>query len=288
MVITMNKLAKVLSVVLSIVMVVGVCVVMFSTAFAADKPTFSLNVVSEDATSAVVSVKLESGKFQNGTFKVNLSGNATACTKIARGDALRAAEAEAEDSGNIITFAPNAATGMAALASTADLGTSGVYVQFTLSKKSNADITKADVTLTVADIDANVVNNLPGTAPATTTTTSKATETTTTTTKSSETTTTTGGSSETTTTTKTSGSTATTASTATSAESGSTTTTTTAGGSTPTTAATGTPATTAGGQDTTSTVVNPSTGDGMTASAGIVAVLALSAAAVVALRKKED
>ncbi|MBQ8574663.1 MAG: LPXTG cell wall anchor domain-containing protein [Clostridia bacterium] len=79
----MNKFAKIAS----IVMAIALAVSMITFAFAASAATFSLNVVEESDTEVVVSVKLESGSFAAVRFLVEAtSDNIGACKEIVPAD----------------------------------------------------------------------------------------------------------------------------------------------------------------------------------------------------------
>lgn len=156
----MKILKKSLSIFMAIAMLLSM-VPMFASA--ATVPVFSLNRVSEDNSTIVVSVNLESGSFTNGTFRITYQGNVNRCTKISKGSALKAAEDYADENGEIIAYAPNSSTAMVSVASTGKgMSQKGEYFLFTLQKKTSAEITRADVNLKVADTDAKVWNKISG------------------------------------------------------------------------------------------------------------------------------
>jgi len=305
----MNKIAKILSVVLSASIALTVAVVTLVSALAADTPVFSLTKVSEDDTTYVVSVNLESGKFNNCCFEIKTSDNLTKCTKIEKGTVLKTAMLDMEN----VVPASNAETAKATIASVEALDGKGSYFVFTFEKKAGAKIGAADFTITENDIGAKVENNVPALVVETTTEkpveTTKAPETTTeakevettteaeeveTTTEAKEVETTTEAKEVETTTEAEEVETTTEAEeveTTTEAEEVETTTEAAAAEDDTTTAAEADDTTTVVVEDGTTAeavVVNPNTGDSATASAAIVALLAISGAAVVALRKKED
>ena len=160
-----KKFKSILSIFMALIMIFAIFPVadidLNAAAYVKNKPTFSLNVVIDDDTTAVVSVKLESGSFTNGTFKINLANNVATCTKAVKSDAFKDICSNAEDKGAIITFAPSSETAMVAVASTIDLDQTGEYFLFTLTKKK--ELTQSDVSLSVFDIEADVINNLPQT-----------------------------------------------------------------------------------------------------------------------------
>ena len=69
----MNKIAKILSAVLSVTLVIGVTVAMLVSAFAASAPKFSVNVVSESKDEVKVAFTLVDGSFTAIDFRVNAS-----------------------------------------------------------------------------------------------------------------------------------------------------------------------------------------------------------------------
>ena len=344
LVITMNKIAKILSVVLSVSLVIGVTVAMLVSAFAVTAPKFSLSVVEDTKDSVKLAFSLESGSITSCGVKVkaadwNNPNKTTGLTikSVERGQAYRDFATAHENDKVPPLLATNSDNGFgeAAFASTAAYSEKGVMLYFTFAKGNSAKekINPSDIIVEfdgVVDGSNNAVtptldNKIP--APATTTTTTKKADVTTTTTKKADvtttttkkadvtttttkkadvTTTTTKKADVTTTTTKKADDTTTTTkkaedvTTTTKAAEDVTTTTKAAEDVTTTTkaaddvttstktddAATTAPATTAA--DSNGDVVNPETGDRLTASAAVVALLAVSGAAVVALRKKED
>ncbi len=336
LVITMNKIAKILSVVLSVSLVIGVTVAMLVSAFAVTAPKFSLSVAEETKDSVKLALSLESGSITSCGIKVkaadwNNPNKTTGLTikSVERGQAYRdfATAHENDKVPPIIVINSDNGFGEAAFASTEAYAEKGVMLYFTFAKGNSAKA-KIDSSDIVVEFDGTVDGNnnavtptldnkIPAPATTTTTTTTKKADVTTTTTKKADvTTTTTKKADVTTTTTKKADVTTTTTkkaddTTTTKAAEDVTTTTKAAEDVTTTTKAvddvttkaadddvttstkTDDVATTAPAADTTTAgsngdVVNPETGDRLTASAAVVALLAISGAAVVALRKKED
>ena len=328
----MNKIAKNLSVVLSVSLVIGVTVAMLVSAFAVTAPKFSISVAEESKDSVKLALCLESGSINSCGVYVkaadwNNPNKTTGLTikSVERGQAFRdfATAHENDKVPPLIAINTDRGFGEASFASVAAYSEKGVMLYFTFAKgnSAKAKIEPSDI---IVEFDGTVDgNNNPVTptldnkipAPATTTTTKKADVTTTT--KKADVTTTTTKKADVTTTTKKADVTTTTkaaedVTTTTKAAEDVTTTTKAAEDVTTTTKAaedvtTTTKAaddvtsstksddvvTTAPAADTTtaassSDVVNPETGDRLTASAAVVALLAISGAAVVALRKKED
>ncbi len=355
LVITMNKIAKILSVVLSVSLVIGVTVAMLVSAFAVTAPKFSISVAEENKDSVKLALCLESGSITSCGVNVKAAdwdnpNKTTGLTikSVERGPAFRdfATAHENDEVPPLVAISTKSGFGRAAFASVAAYSEKGVMLYFTFAKGNSAKA-KIDSSDIIVEFDGSVDgNNNPVTptldnkipAPATTTTTTttkkadvttttkkadvttttKKADVTTTTTKKADVTTTTKAAEDVTTTTKAAEDVTTTTkaaedvTTTTKAAEDVTTTTKAAEDVTTTTKAaedvtTTTKAaeditsstksddvvTTAPAADTTtaassSDVVNPETGDRLTASAAVVALLAISGAAVVALRKKED
>ena len=286
LVITMNKIAKILSVVLSVSLVIGVTVAMLVSAFAVTAPKFSISVAEESKDSVKLALCLESGSITSCGVNVkaadwNNPNKTTGLTikSVERGPAFRdfATAHENDEVPPLVAISTKSGFGRAAFASVAAYSEKGVMLYFTFAKGNSAKA-KIDSSDIIVEFDGSVDgNNNPVTptldnkipAPATTTTTTKAAEDVTTTTKAAEdVTTTTKAAEDVTTTTK-------------------------AADDVTSSTKSDDVVTTAPAADTTtaassSDVVNPETGDRLTASAAVVALLAISGAAVVALRKKED
>ena len=335
LVITMNKIAKILSVVLSISLVIGVTVAMLVSAFAVTAPKFSISVAEESKDSVKLALCLESGSINSCGVYVkaadwNNPNKTTGLTikSVERGQAFRdfATAHENDKVPPLIAINTDRGFGEASFASVAAYSEKGVMLYFTFAKgnSAKAKIEPSDIIVEFdGTVDGNnnpvtptLDNKIPAPATTTTTTTTKKADVTTTTKKADVTTTTTKKADVTTTTKKADVTTTTKAAedvtTTTKAAEDVTTTTKAAEDVTTTTKAaedvtTTTKAaddvtsstksddvvTTAPAADTTtaassSDVVNPETGDRLTASAAVVALLAISGAAVVALRKKED
>ena len=322
LVITMNKIAKILSVVLSVSLVIGVTVAMLVSAFAVTAPKFSISVAEESKDSVKLALCLESGSITSCGVNVkaadwNNPNKTTGLTikSVERGQAFRdfATAHENDKVPPLSTTNSEGGYGAASFASVAAYSEKGVMFYFTFAKgnSAKAKIEPSDIIVEFdGTVDGNnnpvtptLDNKIPAPATTTTTTTKKADVTTTTkkadvttTTKKADVTTTTKKADVTTTTKKADVTTTTKAAedvtTTTKAAEDVTTTTKVADDVTSSTKSDDV-VTTAPAADTTtaassSDVVNPETGDRLTASAAVVALLAISGAAVVALRKKED
>lgn len=331
----MNKIAKILSVVLSVSLVIGVTVAMLVSAFAVTAPKFSISVAEESKDSVKLALCLESGSINSCGVNVkaadwNNPNKTTGLTikSVERGQAFRdfATAHENDKVPPLIAINTDRGFGEASFASVAAYSEKGVMLYFTFAKGNSAKA-KIDSSDIIVEFDGTVDGNnnpvtptldnkIPAPATTTTTTTTKKADVTTTTKKADVTTTTTKKADVTTTTTKKADVTTTTkkadVTTTTKAAEDVTTTTKAAEDVTTTTKAaedvttttkvaeditsstkSDDVVTTAPAADTTtaassSDVVNPETGDRLTASAAVVALLAISGAAVVALRKKED
>ena len=335
LVITMNKIAKILSVVLSVSLVIGVTVAMLVSAFAVTAPKFSISVAEESKDSVKLALCLESGSITSCGVNVKAAdwdnpNKTTGLTikSVERGPAFRdfATAHENDEVPPLVAISTKSGFGRAAFASVAAYSEKGVMLYFTFAKGNSAKA-KIDSSDIIVEFDGSVDGNnnpvtptldnkIPAPATTTTTTTTKKADVTTTTKKADVTTTTTKKADVTTTTKKADVTTTTKAAedvtTTTKAAEDVTTTTKAAEDVTTTTKAaedvttttkvvddvtsstkSDDVVTTAPAADTTtaassSDVVNPETGDRLTASAAVVALLAISGAAVVALRKKED
>ena len=315
LVITMNKIAKILSVVLSVSLVIGVTVAMLVSAFAVTAPKFSISVAEESKDSVKLALCLESGSITSCGVNVkaadwNNPNKTTGLTikSVERGPAFRdfATAHENDEVPPLVAISTKSGFGRAAFASVAAYSEKGVMLYFTFAKgnSAKANIDSSDIIVEFdGSVDGNnnpvtptLDNKIPAPAPAPTTTTTKKADVTTTTkkadvtttTKKADVTTTTKAAEDVTTTTKAAEDVTTT----TKAAEDVTTTTKAAEDITSSTKSDDV-VTTAPAADTTtaassSDVVNPETGDRLTASAAVVALLAISGAAVVALRKKED
>lgn len=323
LVITMNKIAKILSVVLSVSLVIGVTVAMLVSAFAVTAPKFSISVAEESKDSVKLALCLESGSINSCGVYVkaadwNNPNKTTGLTikSVERGQAFRdfATAHENDKVPPLIAINTDRGFGEASFASVAAYSEKGVMLYFTFAKgnSAKAKIEPSDIIVEFdGTVDGNnnpvtptLDNKIPAPATTTTTTTTKKADVTTTTKKADVTTTTTKKADVTTTTKKADVTTTTKKAdvTTTKAAEDVTTTTKAAEDVTTTTKAaeditsstkSDDVVTTAPAADTTtaassSDVVNPETGDRLTASAAVVALLAISGAAVVALRKKED
>ena len=333
LVITMNKIAKILSVVLSVSLVIGVTVAMLVSAFAVTAPKFSISVAEESKDSVKLALCLESGSINSCGVYVkaadwNNPNKTTGLTikSVERGQAFRdfATAHENDKVPPLIAINTDRGFGEASFASVAAYSEKGVMLYFTFAKgnSAKAKIEPSDIIVEFdGTVDGNnnpvtptLDNKIPAPATTTTTTTTKKADVTTTTKKADVTTTTTKKADVTTTTKKADVTTTTKkadVTTTTKAAEDVTTTTKAAEDVTTTKAAEDVTTTTKAAEDITSStksddvvttapaadtttaasssdVVNPETGDRLTASAAVVALLAISGAAVVALRKKED
>ena len=304
LVITMNKIAKILSVVLSVSLVIGVTVAMLVSAFAVTAPKFSISVAEESKDSVKLALCLESGSITSCGVNVKAAdwdnpNKTTGLTikSVERGPAFRdfATAHENDEVPPLVAISTKSGFGRAAFASVAAYSEKGVMLYFTFAKGNSAKA-KIDSSDIIVEFDGSVDGNnnpvtptldnkIPAPATTTTTTTTKKADVTTTTKKADVTTTTTKKADVTTTTKK--------ADVTTTTKAAEDVTTTKAAEDITSSTKSDDVVTTAPAADTTtaassSDVVNPETGDRLTASAAVVALLAISGAAVVALRKKED
>lgn len=250
----MNKIAKILSVVLSVSLVVGVTVAMLVSAFAANAPTFSLGKVSENDKEVVISVSLDEGSASNFDFQLTAKEGYT-LTSIDRSQAFKNFIAD-----STAAFTANPKNGKVGGSFVPACNVNGVLLTFTFTKASAKEAAPSDFSIVFETcgndkgekVTPKIVNNIPepATEKPTEAPTEKPTE------KPTEA--------------------------PTSVADGST----TKADDDATTVAPDT--TTAADSTNNGDVVNPETGDRLTATAAVVSLLAISGAAVVALRKKED
>ena len=147
----MNKTAKIISIVLTLIITLSVSISALITTVAAETVTFSLNKVSESSSTCVVSVNLESGSFNNASFEITVSDKIKGCIQISKGKALQDSSAMA---------VVNADSCKAVITSVTELSQKGEYFVFYFEKATNAQIVASDINLVEKDIDAEIVNNI--------------------------------------------------------------------------------------------------------------------------------
>ena len=262
----MNKVAKILSSVISVTVALSLALVMLTSALAATTTTFAVNVASETDDKIVISVDLVDGGFQSIDFEVKYNAE-----KIS---GCSAAEAVTTAFTLFVNNATCKASGMYLDSKDFEklFDTEGAIATFTFDKIDGADIGPDDITVefevcgtTAEQFDVVIKNNIPEievpTEPSTEATepSTEATEPSTEATEPS------------------------TEATEPSTEA-----------TEPSTEAPAEDKTDAPAEDKTDApvadedVANPDTGDSVTASAAVISLLAASGAAIVALRKKED
>lgn len=112
-----------------------------------ENPAFKLSLVSETSSEVVVTVDLESGKFNCLDFGFVLKSG-YACTKIAKGSSLSAFVDECEDGGNMSPlFVTNSKSGLASFASAVTYDKKGAMVKATFSKSGKASYIPGDITV---------------------------------------------------------------------------------------------------------------------------------------------
>lgn len=147
----MNKTAKIISIVLTLIITLSVSISALITTVAAETVTFSLNKVSESSSTCVVSVNLEIGSFNNASFEITVSDKIKGCMQISKGKALQDSSAMA---------VVNADSCKAVITSVTELSQKGEYFVFYFEKATNAQIVASDINLVEKDIDAEIVNNI--------------------------------------------------------------------------------------------------------------------------------
>ena len=206
----MNKIAKILSVVLSVSLVIGVTVAMLVSAFAVTAPKFSISVAEESKDSVKLALCLESGSITSCGVNVKAAdwdnpNKTTGLTikSVERGPAFRdfATAHENDEVPPLVAISTKSGFGRAAFASVAAYSEKGVMLYFTFAKGNSAKA-KIDSSDIIVEFDGSVDGNnnpvtptldnkIPAPATTTTTTTTKKADVTTTTKKADVTTTTT-------------------------------------------------------------------------------------------------
>lgn len=148
---------RILAIIMTVALVFSAVAV--TGAFAVDKPTFSLNRVSETDSQVVISINLESGSFNSATFSIATNSNISACSAIGFGDTLRSYIADLDGIGE----SRNPLLAKATIASATTLSNKGAYFVFTFTKKTSARVVASDFELTEHDITegVNINNNIP-------------------------------------------------------------------------------------------------------------------------------
>ncbi len=172
MVISMNKIAKILSVVLSATLALSVAVVMLVSALAADAPTLSLVVKDETDSTVTLAVKLDKGGFNALDLTVKPVGeNIGKCTSAKENmDFLMflMIDAKAVDGGTGTSTA-YAETGKFSTATTVAYAKEGTtIIEYTFDKNTADKVTKDDFSFTITNcvidetqVSAKAENKLP-------------------------------------------------------------------------------------------------------------------------------
>lgn len=149
----MKKLVKILSIILSAIMLLSVIPVTLITGFAADVPTFSLNLSEETSDYVIVSVKLENGSFTSLDIEISgLNERTGNCIYIIETDELEAFIKQTKSDGGQAISAPYASgsRGSYSIALTRPVSIDGEDIVICKFAKNTEDnITAADISLTV-------------------------------------------------------------------------------------------------------------------------------------------
>ena len=127
----------------------------------ADYPLFSINIVNETDTQATISINLDRGQFEYVTFYVIPNNNISSCESINKSSSFEKITENLENNGNSVLVAANNKDFMVTVASTGKFSQTGSYFEFVLKKITSDKLTKSDLTISVSDIGATFVNNLP-------------------------------------------------------------------------------------------------------------------------------
>ena len=160
----MNKIAKILSVVLSVSLVVGVTVAMLVSAFAANAPTFSIGKVSESGSEVVISVSLDEGKTANYDFQVTAKEGYT-LTKIEKSKEFKSFLVDCDTQ----ACAENPANGKVGGSFVPACDVNGVLYTFIFTKAAGKTAAPSDFTLAFSacgnengeNVTPKIVNSIP-------------------------------------------------------------------------------------------------------------------------------
>ena len=116
-----------------------------------ENPAFKISVASETGSEVVVTVDLESGKFNCLDFGFTAKSGYT-CTKIAKGSLLSAFIDECEDKGKTAPlFVSNYKTGIVSFASSVVYDKKGAMVKATFSKSKNTTYKPGDISVNITN-----------------------------------------------------------------------------------------------------------------------------------------
>lgn len=126
-----------------------------------DYPLFSINIVSETDSKAVISINLESGSFEYVTFYLLPDNNISACSEIKKSEKFAGEILKCENNGEAVIVATNPNDYMVTIASMHKFTEIGSYFEFTIDKISADKLTQKDLTVSISDIGATFINKLP-------------------------------------------------------------------------------------------------------------------------------
>ena len=140
-----NIFKKSFSLVLACLMILAV-VPMTSSAAKYENPEFEVSLLSETGSEVVVSLDLNSGKFNCFDLGFTAKSGYT-CTKVVKGSSMVAFTDECEDSGAAVSFASNSRKGLVSFASTNAYSKKGSVIKATFSKSGKISYTPGDITV---------------------------------------------------------------------------------------------------------------------------------------------
>lgn len=116
-----------------------------------ENPAFKISVASETGSEVVITVDLESGKFNCLDFGFTAKSGYT-CTKIAKGSSMTAFIDECEDKGKTAPlFVSNYKTGLFSFASSVVYDKKGAMAKATFSKSKNTSYKPGDISVSITN-----------------------------------------------------------------------------------------------------------------------------------------
>ena len=152
----MNRFAKILSTVISVTLALSIAIVMLTSALAAVGAKFSINLKEETDSQVVIEVKLESGSFEALDFGITAnSAKIKACKDIKLNVDIALAGGVQASNPDIGLYGCAIDSGYAT--------EGGVITTYTFEKVAGANISKDDFAMNVTNCSAEfeVVNNIP-------------------------------------------------------------------------------------------------------------------------------
>lgn len=141
----MKNIKKIVSMLLAMLILMGVCV-FSSSAAATDAPTFELSLVSQEGKKAVFELCLVDGAFKTFDVTLKTSSAITAVNYIITTDSFNKFVKELKMNGGAFSEASYTATKKISLSSTLPINKPTSIYEIAVTKASNADLTENDLT----------------------------------------------------------------------------------------------------------------------------------------------